>query len=134
MAGGPGFGGWLKKRLKIGKGTLGALAGVASFVPGVGGIVGRGARLMSRIGPAAKSLAKLGAAGAAFSAGGAGLERFMPGGGPQATPGGAIFPGLPGSEGFGGRRVGGRRMNVANVKALRRSIRRVTGFKNLASS
>ena len=36
----------------------------------------------------------------------------------------------PASRGFGGRR---RHMNVANVKALHRAVRRLLGFKKLAT-
>jgi len=68
-----------------------------------------------------------------------GPAEFMPG----AMPGsgfGAIASGSnaryqrgPQFSGAGGGRRRGR-MNVANVRALRRSIRRVQGFKRLATS
>lgn len=74
----------------------------------VGGAIGRKAGIIKKGGAIA-------AGGAIFEAGGAGARRVAGGGG-------------------GGERKRYRRMNVTNVKALRRAIRRSKGFAKLARS
>jgi len=131
--GDPGFGGWLKKRLKVGKGTLASVVKVAGFIPGVGGIAAKAARFL----PALKGATKIAGVGAAFTAGSAAVDRFLAGGAVPPGMGPVIAPAFgretAREQGFGFRRSG-KRMNVANVKALRRAIRRVDGFKTLACS
>jgi hypothetical protein len=82
----------------------------ASSIPVVGNVAGE---IYSQVG---------GAKAAAAAAAGAGPGDFaFPGGAPMG------FPGMKG-HGFGHRR---RSMNVTNVRALRRSLRRVDGFQKL---
>lgn len=122
--------------------VLGKLAGVAaSAIPGVGPIV-RGVTTIA--GGLAGKLAKrpVGIAGPLALPGGAMAQRVLPGlkgalgkipkgvlvaGGAAAGAAGAL--GLRAALAGGARR---RRMNVCNVRALRRSIRRAEGFSRLA--
>jgi hypothetical protein len=61
------------------------------------------------------------------------LPPFAPGGVGQAGRGGAMMPsGYHYAKDGSGRLVRNRRMNVANPRALRRSMRRVQGFEKLA--
>ena len=114
-----------------------ALPIVGGFIPGVGGIlskvggiIGAGARAAGKVegavagrvaGPIVSLPGVIGAigkavgTGAAIGAGGLMVDKL-----------------LGGRGGGGGRRY--KRMNVGNVKALRRSMRRVEGFAKLAKS
>ncbi len=61
------------------------------------------------------------------------LPPFAPGGVGQAGRGGSLMPsGYHYAKDGSGRLVRNRRMNVANPRALRRSMRRVQGFEKLA--
>ena len=61
------------------------------------------------------------------------LPPFAPGGVGQAGRGGSLMPsGYHFAKDGSGRLVRNRRMNVANPRALRRSMRRVQGFEKLA--
>lgn len=61
------------------------------------------------------------------------LPPFAPGGVGQAGRGGTMMPsGYHYAKDGSGRLVRNRRMNVANPRALRRSMRRVQGFEKLA--
>lgn len=61
------------------------------------------------------------------------LPPFAPGGVGQAGRGGTMMPsGYHFAKDGSGRLVRNRRMNVANPRALRRSMRRVQGFEKLA--
>ena len=61
------------------------------------------------------------------------LPPFAPGGAGQAGRGGTMMPsGYHYAKDGSGRLVRNRRMNVANPRALRRSMRRVQGFEKLA--
>ncbi len=61
------------------------------------------------------------------------LPPFVPGGVGQAGRGGSLMPsGYHYAKDGSGRLVRNRRMNVANPRALRRSMRRVQGFEKLA--
>ena len=61
------------------------------------------------------------------------LPPFAPGGVGQAGRGGVMMPsGYHYAKDGSGRLVRNRRMNVANPRALRRSMRRVQGFEKLA--
>ena len=61
------------------------------------------------------------------------LPPFAPGGVGQAGRGGTMVPsGYHFAKDGSGRLVRNRRMNVANPRALRRSMRRVQGFEKLA--
>ncbi len=61
------------------------------------------------------------------------LPPFAPGGVGQAGRGGSMMPsGYHFAKDGSGRLVRNRRMNVANPRALRRSMRRVQGFEKLA--
>jgi hypothetical protein len=126
--GDPGFFGFLKKAVGIG----------ASFIPGVGGVIGKAvSKIPGGVGPkiltagtaVGRVMAKhpvLSAAGAAGAIGVAGrMGAARPGVGMRGMPRGAAR-----AAGMPGRR--GRRMNVTNVRALRRSIRRAQGFSRLA--
>lgn len=138
--GDPGLGSFLKK-------AVGFVGKAAMFVPGPIGIAGRVGKLAGiagRVGKLAKigsGLGKMALGGAAFGAGGAAVSRFLPGSaGEPSLPGAgpSVLPIGGGGTAAERRAMGfpsrsGRRMNVANVKALRRSIRRVQGFKNLAT-
>jgi hypothetical protein len=119
----------------------GAAKTLSGFIPGVGPLISGGIDAITK-GVGAKVAAKSGAiiakgsaivkahpvltaAGAAGVAGaGAGLVAGKMGG----TPAAARMGGARGAGG-GGRR---RRMRVTNPKALRRAIRRTTGFAKLA--
>jgi hypothetical protein len=61
------------------------------------------------------------------------LPPFAPGGAGQAGRGGVLMPsGYHYAKDGSGRLVRNRRMNVANPKALRRAMRRASGFEKLA--
>lgn len=160
MAGDPGLGSFLKKGLKkLGKIATGPIGTVASFaIPGGAflkggallaklGKVGKVAGLAKRFGPGIKGgiaalkgmsrtqLARLGVgAGAAAAVGGAVGYRAAGGGigGEVALPG--EMGELTFDPGTGTYRPGRRyrRMNVTNVRALRKAIRRVKGFAKIA--
>lgn len=83
-------------------------------IPRAGAAIGR--VFGGRAGRVVKAAGKIGGAGAVFEAGSQIARRRMGGG----------------DEMGGGRRY--RRMNVTNVKALRRAIRRARGFAKLARS
>ena len=72
------------------------------------------------------------AAGSAYDQYHGGHTEFFPKGTAQMPGGMPTLPGMPGAHrGFGGHR---RSMNMSNVKALKRGIRRVEGFQKLAKS
>jgi len=117
--GDPGLFGFLKKTIGAGLGLVGKLG-----IPGISGIAGLAGGLIGgrRAAPAISRMA--------------GLQ--FAGGGPPGVRRGAKIPGIvaagqrffPGGEtGYMPRR---RRMNVGNVKALRRAMRRQEGFVKLA--
>lgn len=95
-----------------GLGLLAKAAGrlLPKVAPAVGKIFGRGG---AKAGPVLRSAGKIAAGGAVFELGSRVTRRALDGGG-------------------GGRRY--KRMNVANVRALRRAIRRTKGFAKLAKS
>lgn len=148
IAGDPGILSALKKglgKLKKIPGLGTGLSLAASFIPG-GGLVAKGIGLAGKLGKA-KKIAGIGAGIAGLVGAGAGgavlARRGMssqagftdPFGQALGTPGATSaepsgFAGLFGG-GAGGRRRG-RRMNPANIRALRRSIRRVKAFSKIA--
>jgi hypothetical protein len=103
-----------------------APAAAAAAAPAMGkalrGLKGAAAGIGSWLGSAAGKQA-LGKLAGVFGMGG-------PGALPKLSPG-ITGISLPGAVGAGGGGGGRRSMNVANVKALRRSLRRLEGFKNL---
>jgi hypothetical protein len=135
--GDPGFLSFIKK-------GIGAVAG---FIPGVGGLVAKGiaghlpggsSALKGAVARAGTVVAKhpvLSAAAAAGTVGAIGSLTMRPMPGAAA---GVIAPGMAGGmRGFHiskrtGAMVRNRRMRVTNVRALRRAIRRCTGFAHLA--
>ncbi len=140
MAGDPGFGSFFGKVFK-GIGRLAGFGGGATkviqvaaptlagkvVVPRVGGaIISRGAQVIragGRVIAKHPVLSAAGAAGAIGAAAGAGVEALGAGGMPM--------------RGFHvsrrtGQLVKNRRMRVTNPRALRRAIRRATGFARLA--
>jgi len=126
---------------------LGKAAGMAaSFMPGVGGTAGklitklatRAPKLTALATRAGGMIAKHPVLSAAGAAGTIGLGSMVGGGRRTARMGSAaVGPAQMGQHGFHiSKRTGGlvrnRRMHVTNVKALRRAIRRCTGFAHLA--
>jgi hypothetical protein len=124
-AGDPGFFSFLGKVAKTAVG----------FIPGIGGVAGRVAGAVgkvagSRVGKAIIKHPVLSAAGAAGMAGaGAGVMGSRMGT-PAAAGVASARMRMRGAGGAFGRRH--RRMRVTNPKALRRAIRRTTGFAKLA--
>jgi len=119
--GDPGFGSFLGKAWNLGKSLLFG-GGGGPAMGAAGSIVKVGRAAGGKILSAGRVLAKhpvMTAAGAAGAIGVAGGMRSRAGAG---------MGGAGGS--FGGRRH--RRMRVTNVKALRRAIRRASGFARLA--
>jgi len=125
--GDPGFGSFLSKAVSYGRGLLGvgvggpALGAVGKIAGGIMKLPG-GAKIIS----AGRVLSKhpvLTAAGAAGAIGAAGamIGGRGGGGGPRGF-----------HMGKKGHLVRNRRMRVTNPKALRRAIRRATGFARLA--
>lgn len=127
--GDPGFFSFIKKA-----------AGVAAgFMPGVGGIAGKliskipgGTAIATRAGAAIVKHPVLTAAGAAgvIGVGSAGVGRRTGRMGSAGVGPVQMGVGRPGLRGMGMHKR--RRMHVTNVKALRRAIRRCTGFAHLA--
>lgn len=109
------------------------------------GIVKGGAKLLGKAAPVALSVFPGGGA-AAKIAKGVGGKLFGVLRGASKSKAARVAAGIGGiaagtyigeklaGASFGGGRVGGKRMNPANVKALRRAIRRMEGFQKLAKS
>jgi len=97
--------------------TRGSIAGIASPIS----LPGAGILPMGRLGRMARAVGGAAALGGGFEAG----SRLI---------GGALGPSGEAVGGFGRARGRYRRMNAGNVKALRRSIRRVCAFRDLARS
>jgi hypothetical protein len=130
--GDPGFLSFFKK----------AAGAVAGFIPGVGGLVAKGISKLPGGAPGLKgAVAKAGtmvvkhpvlsAAAGAGVVGGLGSLAIRHPAGMAATMGGAPMRGYHISRRTGAM-VRNRRMRVTNVRALRRAIRRCTGFAHLA--
>lgn len=116
----------------IAKKAVPALAKYGKFLPGPLGAVGRVAALAA---PFIKTGAKIAAGGAALTAGTVLAQRAltpapaMPGGAMLMPSGMSDYSPAARALGFGRKR---RSVNVTNVKALRRALGRVEGFKKLA--
>jgi hypothetical protein len=133
--GDPGFFSFLKKAVGIG----------ASFIPGVGGVAGK---LLGAGAPSGAGRAMTVARGTIARVGGLVAKHPVLSGAAAAGTIGMLGAGAGratarmGSAGMGrggmrlskrtGMPVRSRRMHVTNVKALRRAIRRCTGFAHLA--
>ena len=126
-AGDPGFFSFLGKVAKTAVGFIPGVGPTASKVIGAaGGLIKRGAG--SRVGRAIIKHPVLSAAGAAGMAGaGAGVM-----GSRMGTPAAAGMASARGRAMMAGGFRRHRRMRVTNPKALRRAIRRTTGFAKLA--
>lgn len=114
-------------------------SGLASFIPGVGGIVSKGISAITNRG-ASNVAGKVAATGGAIVKAGKGVIMKHP---VLSAAGAAGAIGATGvvagrlSRGAGAMTVGGRirrhrRMNVCNPRALRKAIRRTHGFAKLA--
>jgi hypothetical protein len=130
------------------KGIAGGVAGFATGGPV--GAIGGAASGLGLFGGSVKSASVLGGmpVPSRFAGGGPGfgmMPTFSPlsltGGSPRPGQGSALIPHFQCDRGmhhkkvkgfFAGNCVRNRRMNVTNPKALRRSIRRLTGFEKLA--
>lgn len=124
------------------------LGGVASFIPGVGGIASRVIKGVagSKAGKMVAQHPTLSAAGASGLIGAGGGELLGRMGGPiQARGMGVMGPGGVSARGYHMSKprkvnpksgiphlVRNRRMRVTNPRALRRAIRRARGFERLA--
>lgn len=98
------------------KGMFGKLAGAAkAALPGVGALLQGGIPALANMKPMSGTSSSL---------------PFLPGLPGMGSVPGSLSPGALRSLGGGGKR---RTMNVANVKALRRGIRRLEGFKSLVA-
>jgi len=125
---------------------LGKAAGMAAgFMPGVGGIASKAISKLATRAPKTMALAtraggmiaKHPVLSAAGAAGTIGLGSMVGGRRTGRMGAAAVGPAQMGQHGFHlSKRTGGmvrnRRMHVTNVKALRRAIRRCTGFAHLA--
>ncbi|HEU4544390.1 MAG TPA: hypothetical protein VFR23_24880 [Jiangellaceae bacterium] len=122
-----------------------ALGGVASVLPGVGGIAGKALKVVGGIGRGArKVLPAMTPARTLPIAAAAGIPPILRGAGRAVVKGAKSIPGqiaigtgigLGLESVFGGReRKKYRRMNATNPKALKRAIRRVVRFGEVARS
>ena len=119
----------LKPIWKVAKPVIGAALGIPIIPTVVGGVAGAVAgKAMVPAGPPPAPPSMPGI-GQAIGAGiGAAAGAFV-----QARPMGGVCPsGYHPAKDGSGRCVRNRRMNIANPRALRRSMRRVKGFEKLA--